>query len=108
MTYTTSDIDNFLDKVYLLSRLDKVDSATDLIFDYIDWLLRAGEFNTCNELLLRVDVEKLTTTLMLSFLTITAAAKSKLGARSDMYQRVESRMTRLMDGDVTRHLIGLK
>src|SRR5258707_15637905 len=77
-------INEFLEEVYHLAAGD-LQSATDTIFETIDRLLLDGAFTVCNEILRCVDVRRLPTALMRSFLTITAAAKDKLPARSAFY-----------------------
>jgi hypothetical protein len=99
-------IEDFLDEVYRLASLNDIEGATDRIFDHIDRLLSDGAFIVCDEILRRVDVEKLPTALMRSFLTITAAAKDKLPWREALYQKVERKMIQLKGEEKTKRIIG--
>jgi hypothetical protein len=99
-------IDRFLEEVYKLAKLDDLDGATDRIFDFIDRLLCDSLFPVCDEVLRRVDVEKLSTSLMRSFLSITDAAKHKLPSRPAFYQKIEQRMVCLKGLAATCKIIG--
>jgi len=80
-------IDTFLEEVYSLARMGDIPGATDKIFDRIDRLLCDGYFRVCNQILKRVEPQKLPSSLRRSFLTITAAAKQKLPARNGFYEK---------------------
>ncbi len=99
-------IDEFLEAVYGLGALEDLQGATDKIFETVDRLLLEGAFTVCNEILCRVDVHKLPTALMRSFLTITAAAKDKLPARKAFYNQVLSEMIRLKGNEKAERLLG--
>jgi len=100
-------IEDFLEEVYRLGDLNDLQGATDRVFKYIDDLLLAGAFPVCNEILERADVKRLSTALMRSFLTITAAAKEKLPARVAFYRDAFAEMVRLKgDADKARRLLG--
>jgi hypothetical protein len=95
----------FLDEVYSLAK-DQPDVAGGKIFDFLDRLLCAGFFTVCDEILDKVEVDKLPTALMRSFLTITAPAKLKLSARAALYKRIERKMVELKGLEKTRRIIG--
>lgn len=99
-------IEDFLDQVYSLIRINDTDSATDRIFDYVDRLLCDGQFVVCDEILRSVNVERLPTSLMRSFLSITAAAKSRLPSRGSLYRKIESKMVQLRGMEKTKRIIG--
>jgi hypothetical protein len=82
----------WLPEVYSLVESGNPEAAADLVFDNIDELLSAGDFPRTNELLQMVDVKRLDTNLMISFLAITLAAKSKLPSRAPLLRRVEARL----------------
>jgi hypothetical protein len=100
------DIDDFLEEVYTLAGVDDLQAATDRIFDTMDRLLLRGAFTACNEILRRVDLHRLPTALMRSFLTITAAAKDRLPARKLFYKAVLAEMTRLKGDEKANRLLG--
>jgi len=81
---TTED---FLDQVYL--NTDQRDLCMDLIFDHINDLLLQGDFETCDEILEQLEIDKLSPCLMISFLTITVAARSKLKERNNLFHLMQ-------------------
>lgn len=99
-------INPFLDNVYRLARTGDVDAATDSIFDFLDRLLCNGLAPVCDEVLKLVDVDQLPTTLMRSFLSITAAAKQDLPSRPGLYRKIEQKMTELRGAEKARRIIG--
>jgi hypothetical protein len=80
------DVAAFLDEVYELAQYD-LQSATDRIFDRIDRLLCDGREDICDEILSRVDVARLPSALLRSFLTITAPAKHSLPSRRPFFAK---------------------
>ena len=99
-------LEDFLEQVYILVEVADIQGATDRIFNYIDRLLCDGQFYVCDELLKRVDIESLPTTLMRSFLTITAPAKDKLPSRKPLYEKIERKMVEVRGERATARLIG--
>lgn len=65
------------------------DKAIDFVFDAIDELLRKGKFTKVNSVIAGIEVEDMSTTLLLTFLTTTAPARSKLPFRPEFYNKVE-------------------
>jgi hypothetical protein len=99
---------DFLEEVYDKAGLDDIQGATDRIFDYIDRLLCGGSEDSipvCDEILRRVEVARLPTTLMRSFLTITAAAKDRLPARQAFFTIVEQEMIRQKGAEKAKRLL---
>ncbi|MCA9182226.1 MAG: hypothetical protein KDA51_12260 [Planctomycetales bacterium] len=82
----------WLPTVYSLVGQAREEEAADIVFEKIDDLLCAGQFRRCDELLQMVDVKRLDTKVMLSFLAITLAAKDKLPGRRSLVQHVENRL----------------
>jgi hypothetical protein len=62
-------------------------------------------FDVANEILKRIQVEKLSTSLMRSLLTITLPAKRHLKDRDDFVDRVENAMLTKRGLDVTKRLL---
>jgi hypothetical protein len=98
-------ISQFLDKVHRLDRAEDLQTATDQVYELFDRLLTEGSFETCDRMLKQVDVGKLSTSLMRSFLTITTAAKDKLQTRGDFFARVEREMIRQRGEETTKRLL---
>jgi hypothetical protein len=102
---TEGQIEDFLDQIYKLAGAHDTEAATDLIFEHIDRLLCDGLFVVCDDILRKIDVTNLSTSLMRSLLAITAPAKARLPARKALYEDVE-RVMRLTKGDAkTKRLI---
>lgn len=99
-------IEEFLEKVYMLVALNDEQGATDLVFDYFDRLLSDGASTACDAVLRKVDVDRLSTSLMRSFLSITAAAKRKLPSRIGLYWEIKQAMFRLKGPVKTERLLG--
>jgi hypothetical protein len=99
-------IPTFLNEVYSLSQIGDTDTAGLKIFDFLDRVLIDGFFSVCDDILSRVDVEKLDTKLMRSFLSITAPAKKKLPSRAALYKQIEAKMLALRGPEKTRRIIG--
>jgi hypothetical protein len=76
----------------LNERSHRRDKALDIIFLEVDMMLRQGEFERCNEFLMRVNIEELPITLMVSLLMITLAANEKLPARKTLFDRVREKL----------------
>ncbi len=99
-------IDEFLEEVYNLAAREDLQGATDKIFETVDRLLLAGAFTDCNEILRLIDLHRLPTALMRSFLTITAAAKDKLPARKAFYNQVLRETIRLKGNEKAQRILG--
>jgi hypothetical protein len=97
--------DEFLEGVYRLDALDETQLATFKVFDHVERLLHEGAFDVCNTLIERIDVTRLSSSLMRSFLTITLAAKDSLPSRTKLLGRIESEMTRIRGSEITRRLL---
>ena len=97
--------DEFLAQLYDLDAAGELQAVTDTVFDYIDRLLSLGMFEVCNEILKRVQVERLSTSLMRSLLTITFAAKRYLKDREDFFERVAKEMTSKRGPEVADRLL---
>jgi hypothetical protein len=99
-------VPNFLSEVYSLSQVRDTDTAGFKIYDFLDRLLIDGFFAVCDDVLSKVDVDRLDTRLMDSFLTITYPAKSKLPSRAALYKKIETKMIALRGEMKTRKIIG--
>lgn len=74
------------------SRLDKrgqTDAALDIIFDRIDEMLLANEFDRVDRLLREIKLSDFSVDLLLGFLTATLPAKNQLSYRDAFFKRVE-------------------
>jgi hypothetical protein len=99
------EVDDFLLEVYRLDASGDLQSATDKVFEYIDRLLVSKLFDVCTEILKRVNIERLSTALMRSFLTITFAAKDQIEERGAFFLRVEKEMIARRGPEVAKRLL---
>jgi tetratricopeptide (TPR) repeat protein len=83
---------DWLLEVYSLVSQARREAAIDLVFERIDALLREGRFDSCDEVLRAVDTRRLSTSLMVAFLSITLAAKDELKSRAALVDRIEARL----------------
>jgi hypothetical protein len=98
-------VDAFLQEVYTLAGHD-LQTSTDRVFDSIDRLLCDGSFDVCDLILRLVDVSRLPTALMRSFLTLTTAAKAHLPSREQLFARIRQEMMRQKGPEMTLRIIG--
>lgn len=98
-------VGDLLRQIYRLDAGGDLQAATDLLFDRVDKLLVGGAFDVCDKFLKRVQVERLSTSLMRSFLAITYPAKGRLASRPGLFSRIESRMRELRGTEVTKRLL---
>jgi hypothetical protein len=87
-------IQQLLQDVYRLSEIEMVHGAGDLIFDFVHDALRQGDFGAVDHLLESVEPSKLKSSLMITFLSTTLAAKHKLEVRDSYFQRVLHHLSR--------------
>jgi hypothetical protein len=99
-------VPRFLNEVYRLSQVSDTDTAGYKIFDFLDRVLIDGFFVVCDDVLSQIDVDKLDTKLMRSFLSITAPAKKKLPSRAALYNKIQNKMIALRGEEKTRRIIG--
>jgi len=85
----------WLPDVYSLVDRREYETAGDLLFDKVDDLLSAGDLRRCDEMLQMVDVKRLDTNLMISFLAVTLAAKLELPSRAALVRRIEAKLEEL-------------
>ncbi len=104
-TAENAEIDTFLQDIYTLDTPETRQTAIDRGFDYIDRLCWKGAFSSCDIILRRADISRLSTSLMRSFLVITYAAKDKLTERDTFFLRVKEAMTREKGESVARRLL---
>jgi hypothetical protein len=97
--------------VRALSDAGQKERAIDLIFKTFDKYLDEARFDTCNEIIREVNKapSEFMSTLLVSFLTITLAAKTHIPARSALYASAEGIFCQRYGEDRTRRmLLGLK
>lgn len=83
-------------------------AGIDGVFVGVDSLLRAGAFDSVNQILLTLPIEEIDTDLVLAFLTITAAARSLLPDRSHYFARAKELFIKRGEEDIEGLLVGLE
>ena len=68
------------------------DRILDKIYDNFDTLMRNGEFKEIDRILDRIQPEDYSSTLLIGYLTITGAAKSKLESRPALFDRIKKHL----------------
>lgn len=74
----------------------RIEDGIDLVFTCVDALLRSGRFTECDKLLrmLNFHIKTLDSNILLSFLTITLTASSKLRHRVRYFKTVKNEFIR--------------
>lgn len=79
---------SFLDHARRLDGRSQTDTALDIIFDQVDEMLLAGEFDRVNQLLIDTTTDEFSVELLLGILTATLPAKDRLPNRCEFFGRV--------------------
>jgi len=82
-------VEDFLDRARRLDELGRIDSALDVVYNYIDEMLLAGKFSELDDRLSSTECDEYSVDLLLALLTITYAAKRHLPHRQRFYAQVE-------------------
>ena len=99
--------ESWLSQVNKLATMGSVDSALDILYDKVDFLLREGKLSKVDEILESANPETLNINIILGLLTTTLPAKTKLKVRGTFYETVEAYVNDQFD-DTAGILIGLK
>ncbi|MEQ1571872.1 MAG: hypothetical protein ABMA64_39965 [Myxococcota bacterium] len=97
----------WLGDVYSLVARSDPDSAIDVLFEQVDDLLSAGEFNRCDALLKTIDPKRLDSNLLVAALSITKRAADRLPERQAFVRRVTARLMEVAPDRLERLLSGL-
>ena len=98
----------WLAALYQLVENGDTQRAADRIFERIDGLLERRAFADCDDLLNIVDVGRLDTFSLVSFLAASLAGAAELPSRPDLYRRTERRLRELAPDRADRLLAGLR
>jgi len=71
------DVNKFLERIYQLVYLEKIEAAVDTIFDQIQYLMDIGRTDLCDILLGHAEPNKLQTDSIVAFLTTTKTLKTE-------------------------------
>ncbi len=72
--------------------MGKIDTCLDLLYDYIDILLRTNQMEEVNEILNRLDIKATGPHVLIGLLTLTLPARKLLEARATFYEYVEKEL----------------
>ena len=86
-----------------LDRAGQTRKALSLLFTKIDELLRKSEFDKVNKTLEGLIIDNYSMLLLVGFLTITLAAKSKLPYRKNLFEKIKNKIKK----ECSEHLNGL-
>lgn len=98
----------WIDNVYSLVAKEQTDAATDMLLGRFNTMLEHAEFEQCDSALRAFDFKRLNTTLMVSILSITRPATSKLKARSEVLVEIERVLTERVPDRASRLLKNLR
>lgn len=101
------DVHTWLDELQEVHLHRSRHDILDFMFEHIDDLLRAGEFDKVGELLDAVDMSKLDVLLVIGFLSITLSAAPVLPTRPSFVARATERIRELDPERMKSLLIGL-
>ena len=96
---------DLLTTIYGLDQQRDEDHAIDVIFERMNSLLVEGRFNVCDRILAEVDLAKIPPVLMVSLLTITAAARTKLKHRAQFFSHVQAALARQRGAKAANRLL---
>ena len=106
-----NDAQDFIDELILMPHVRSIGQCIDVVFEKFNNLQNDGEFSRCDEAIesLLKKIDRIKPTLLVSFLVITLAAKSKLRLRATLYAAIEAALRKQFGEDRTRKiLVGLK
>ena len=82
-------VESFVDRANRLDVLGHTDTGLDLLYDAVDDLLRRGDIDRLDVLLLDAVAAELTLNILVGLLTATLPARSRLRSRSGFFQSVD-------------------
>lgn len=99
----------FFEKIQELTEQRAEEALLDLIYDRLDDLLVAGDFDSCDAILAAVEVARLDPVGMVGFLTITLPARERLPSRAALVTRAREALSqRRPQNEVDALLRGLE
>lgn len=88
------EVKAFLDRVYQFEQRAETTAGIDYIFSSLNEMLATGDAEMCDSILASVDINRLKTDLLLSFLTITFAGRERLPSRRRYYAKARRQIAR--------------
>lgn len=108
--FDSDEVELFVEQLVRIDEKGDHLEATYQLFDRVDRLLSNREFAKCDKILMQASakINRLSSFLMRSFLSITVAAKHKLTIRRAFFLQIQSRMRILRGEKADRILEGLE
>jgi len=107
LSVAPSHTERFVADAQRLLEKGNANAALDLIYDRIDAMMRLRQWSRLNSILFEVRVVDLSPDILLSLLTATLPARSRLPARGGLFGRIEQSLKQR--GDYEKDLlIGLE
>lgn len=100
--------EGFLHDLHELWESEDSNIVLDALYDVIDYLLRCDMFQRVDDILDSIDVKEEPEDILLTFLTGTLPARSKLNRRADFFNRVKQLYEELGEPDIDGLLGGLE
>jgi hypothetical protein len=97
----------WLDEVYSLVDRGETERAVDELFEQLDDLLLAGDFESCDRALGCMDEARLDSYTLIAALSVTLMAAAKLPRRNEFVRRTRRRLAELDPVRADRLLEGL-
>jgi hypothetical protein len=82
--------ESFIERAERLAKMNQVDAGLDLLYDSVDYLLKAGRFRDLDRIISQSRAEDLSLDILLGVLTATLPARSRLAARARFLEQVRS------------------
>jgi hypothetical protein len=97
----------FLRSTYDLSQEGKPRKASDLVFDYFEGHFEFGRFDVVDETLRQLDADRLSDTVLVAVLAVTAPVRDRLSARAKFLDQAEQNLTRANGPDKAEAILKL-
>ncbi|MFC1759412.1 hypothetical protein ACFL2H_11705 [Planctomycetota bacterium] len=78
--------DSFVSHAQRLANKGQIDAALDIVYDRVDEMMLAGQFDEVNQTIADLNVDELSIDIILGVLTITLPGKSKLPDRNKFFE----------------------
>lgn len=96
-----------LERIYNLDQRGKFCACLDEIFNYFDDNFLDGKFQECDDMLLKIDVNRLSEHTLVGILSITKSAEDKLNNRETIRNMISRRLELIIPGRVDAMMSGL-
>ena len=96
----------FLHKLYTLSKRSDAQDASDYVFRYFDDLLYGRKFRVCRAIFTLADESKLPSSILRALLVTTASVKDKIGTRVSFFKRAYDQISQQSSEKKADRLLG--